>query len=195
MQALLEATQRESINVQVESFEAINAILQTLPSHADSISLLVSLQDVITQRLGIVTKWVVSTPEARAQQAGIQGNLCSVLWTILHRMVSFDGALENVARDAAAQHTDAVMNVLVEVLECHPDTVHQQALSVVGQVAWVVGTHFDRYMHHVWPFVVRALQDYKQEENFRTGMGSLSMLDLKVGWNFIPANIAHFNTF
>jgi len=180
LQALLEVTNRhDGANLMVEACESVNEVIDATP--LECMPLMTMLYQYMAQKLHVTLGTNVQNAEHKEKQMALQGYLLSTITSILAKvnnmaeeMAEFAGTVE-VKKQFQGQ-ADGTMELLLRVFQCHPDTVHFEALLAAGPLLQLVGSRFDQYLQHFMPWLLKALEAFTEEATLKVAMSFVGQL-------------------
>lgn len=84
----------------------------------------------------------------------VQGLLCGVLQVIVQKLSESDST-----KGTVIQLADQCMEVLLGVFNANRNTVHEEAMLVVGALTYACRTSFSKYLGHLFPIINMGLQN------------------------------------
>lgn len=161
LQKLLAVTTREDHdqdNIRQSAFEAINRMVENSAK-----DMLPVVGQLLTEAL---TRLEASfNPAIQAQE---KAELQAVLATLVGELV------KKLDAQSIAPMADQVMQLLFQVFNCKGANAHEDALQVMGHVAEKLGSGFARYMPHLVPILMTALQSMEEAPLVTIAVGVVS---------------------
>ena len=84
----------------------------------------------------------------------LQGLLCGVLQVIVQKLSEADAT-----KGAVMQCSDQCMEVLLGVFSANRNSVHEEAMLVVGALTYACGASFSKYLSHLFPIIELGLRN------------------------------------
>eukprot|EP00249_Psilotum_nudum_P018883 c27000_g2_i1 orf=121-2082(+) len=142
VQALLTTAEREDADesrLRTSAYETLNVVIRC--SSQGTIPIVIQLVPIIMQKLHQTLDMQILSVEDREKQSEQQALLCGVLQVIIQKLGSSDST-----KIAILQHADQMMSLFLRVLACRSATVHEEAMLVIGSLAYATGPEFEKYM-------------------------------------------------
>eukprot|EP01091_Cochliopodium_minus_P014483 TRINITY_DN491_c0_g1_i1.p1 TRINITY_DN491_c0_g1~~TRINITY_DN491_c0_g1_i1.p1 ORF type:complete len:855 (-),score=232.94 TRINITY_DN491_c0_g1_i1:60-2624(-) len=163
---LLESTKRQDFdedNLAISTYEAINSFIRAVPK--DKTPLVNELLPLFL--LQLENSFNMSNGENKNE---LQSSFCGVLLVISRKL----GKL-------ITPNADRMMGILLKLFGSPNSSVHEDALLVIGTISTALGPNFERYLQHLLPFLLKALQNFEDYHVCSVAVSILSDLCNSVG--------------
>jgi importin subunit beta-1 len=156
--ALLTAADRGDMThfrLRSSAYEALNEIVR-VSNIPETSSIIGQLLQEIMRRLNVTFDRQICTSGDKEKQSDLQALLCGVLQVIIQKLSSSE------AKSIIAQTADQLMLLFLRVFSGHSAIVHEEAMLVVGALAYASGPDFVKYMPEFFKYLEAGLQNYEE---------------------------------
>ncbi|XP_031248752.1 importin subunit beta-1-like [Pistacia vera] len=157
VQALLTATHREDAGesrLRTAAYETLNEVVRC--STDETAPMVMQLVPVIMMELHQTLEGQKLSSDEREKQNEIQGLLCGCLQVIIQKL----GSSEQT-KYVFMQYADQMMGLFLRVFAVRSATAHEEAMLVIGALAYVTGADFAKYMPEFYKFLEMGLQNFE----------------------------------
>ncbi|XP_044477424.1 importin subunit beta-1-like [Mangifera indica] len=157
VQALLTVTHREDAGesrLRTAAYETLNEVVRC--STDETASMVMQLVPLIMMELHQTLEGQKFSSDEREKQNEIQGLLCGCLQVIIQKL----GSSEQT-KYVFMQYADQMMGLFLRVFAVRSATAHEEAMLVIGALAYVTGPDFAKYMPEFYKFLEMGLQNFE----------------------------------
>lgn len=179
--ALLNASQQEQTNTEINFRASVHEAMSTLVSHCakDCIPVVGNLVQVVLQKLEqtIILQNQIVNNDDRVIHYELQANLCSVLTSCIRRLGSEISIM-----------ADNIMNTLLSIISSasKSSTVLEDAFLAVGALSAVIEGGFAKYIDTFVPFLNTALQAHEEYQMCSIAVGLVGDICRALNENVLP---------
>jgi importin subunit beta-1 len=134
----------------LSAYEALNEIVR-VSKIPETSSIIGQLLREIMRRLNITFDRQIYTSGDKEKQRDLQALMCGVLQVIIQKLSSSE------AKSIIAQTADQLMLLFLRVFSGHSAIVHEEAMLVVGALAYASGPDFVKYMPEFFKYLEAGL--------------------------------------
>ncbi|KAF5478034.1 importin subunit beta-1-like [Juglans microcarpa x Juglans regia] len=157
VQALLTATHREDAGesrLRTAAYETLNEVVRC--STDETAPMVLQLVPLIMMELHQTLEAQKLSSDEREKQNELQGLLCGCLQVIIQKLGSAEPT-----KYVFMQYADQMMALFLRVFASRSATAHEEAMLVIGALAYAAGADFAKYMPEFYRYLEMGLQNFE----------------------------------